>query len=145
MDVSCTPTPTLATVGLPFIDWNGNGTGEASEIVTPGTDYCGQSITLASQTQMPLCGAGYMVMRTWKVRLCDGTFVSRDQSVNVIDLNMPVMRFLYYTYPRIEEVQKVNMGGMCIDQFVYKTVRDRANALAISDGYGGHQIGRAHV
>ena len=119
-------------VGLPYIDWNCNGSAQAEEIVQNNTDYCGQNAVLGAQTKMNTCPGSYMVTREWKVKKCDNTFETIKQVINVNDKFVPLLGLKYWDYLRIPEPQCFNMNGMKITEFVYKPV-----VVDVLDGIGG--------
>jgi hypothetical protein len=119
-------------VGLPYIDWNCNGTAQAEEIVQNQTDYCGQNAVLVTSNRMNTCPGSYMVTREWKVKKCDNTFETIKQVINVNDKFIPLLGLKYWDYQRIPEPQCFDMNGMKITEFVYKPV-----VVDVLDGAGG--------
>jgi Secretion system C-terminal sorting domain len=126
-------TKDASSAGLPYADWNCNGTKDAGEEVASGEAVCGRTITAGPATRMNLCAGSYMLTRTWKYANCDGKFYSIEQTVTVYDSKAPTVSLYYRDYARIPQEQVVCMGSMKIVQYVYSTSVDHWQ-----DGYKGH-------
>ena len=120
----CSVDATLA--GLPFLDWNCNGAKDAGEDAASGVDYCGRMVTSGAITRMNTCPGSYMLMRSWKLINCENPplFYGVDQIINVKDTKAPTLSIYFQDYQRTGKVQKLQMNGMCIDEFVYETIID---------------------
>jgi hypothetical protein len=121
-------------VGLPFADWNCNGTKENGEEVASGQDICGRSIKVGPSSKMPLCSGSYMLTRSWTYITCESVqFYTINQTVRVFDSHAPTVSLYYRDYARLQEEQTVCMGTMKSVQYVYATGIDHWQ-----DGYKGH-------
>jgi hypothetical protein len=120
--------------GLPFADWNCNGTKEAGEDIASGDIVCGRSITAGASTKKDLCSGSYTLVRTWSYITCEGNqFYTINQTVRVYDSHAPTVSLYYRDFAHIPEEQVVCMGAMKIVQYVYATAVDHWE-----EGYKGH-------
>jgi hypothetical protein len=132
----------ISGLGLPFIDFNGNGTKQDNEPLATGSGVCGISVQLVSQVIMPTCPGSRMVMREWKEFNC-GAFRTVPQNFNLNDVTPPNATLSYVDYARIPQQMCTNMVRELPDgrrdtlpmrSFVYTTSRTQESTTISGTG-----------